>query len=85
MDLEYNLWAEESFQIIENFVYQNISQEVLPTDEYVEKATAIAERQIAKAGYRLAHLLTELLNPTAETNEQLDYTDIQQTPSTFLQ
>lgn len=32
----------------------------MPTDEYIKEGKDVAEKRIAKAGYRLANLLTKL-------------------------
>jgi len=55
-------WANESFEIAENFVYKTISHhenEALPA-EYIEEGNTLAEKQIVKAGYRLANLMKSL-------------------------
>jgi hypothetical protein len=47
-------WASEGYEIATTFVYSNITQYTLPSDEYVEGARAIVHRRLALGGYRLA-------------------------------
>lgn len=47
-------WADESHQIVEDFVYKGLTSGGDLPEEYVSKATEIALKRIAKAGYRLA-------------------------------
>lgn len=53
-------WANESFEVAEKFVYNNIQEgQALPTS-YVNQANSLAEKQIVTAGYRLANLMMSL-------------------------
>lgn len=49
-------WADESFQVVEDFVYQDLDAEI-----YLRTSREIAARRMQQAGVRLAHLLNELL------------------------
>jgi hypothetical protein len=53
-------WANESFAIAKNFVY-GITENTLPTPEYLTAGQTIAGKQAALAGYRLANRLNSLL------------------------
>ena len=52
--------------LAEKYVYPGIEEHTLPTDEYVKTGTAIAEQQLAKAGYRLALALLNMWGPKAD-------------------
>lgn len=50
-------WALESYDLVKNFVYENIRNgEKLPKD-YIEKGRRITRERIALGGYRLANLI----------------------------
>lgn len=62
-------WARESFEVAKNHVYRlphpAAEGQPYPIDEdYLTKSEAIVEEQLAKAGFRLAHLLNTLLDPS---------------------
>ena len=52
-------WAHEGYEIATSFVY-NITQNTLPSDEYVKGGQKIVHYQLAKGGYRLAKLLQDI-------------------------
>jgi len=59
-NLNFESWAEESYQISANFVYKGIVEgEALPAD-YVAGVRSIAESQISVGGHRLANYLKKL-------------------------
>ena len=60
-----HMWADEGYQLATTVVY-NITQNTLPTDEYVEVARKVVHRQLAKGGYRLANLLVKIFGPAPE-------------------
>jgi len=71
--LSPTLWAQESFEISESFVYAEITGhegEALPQD-YIVDGKKIAETQIVKAGYRLANLMKSLKFAQAMPKEEL--------------
>ena len=51
-------WHLNSLKIAEEFVYSTPQNE-LPTEEYKNKTLDYCRMQIARGGYRLAHLLVE--------------------------
>ena len=53
----YEQWAAESSAIAENFVYKGLVAGQMPSQEYVDAATATAQKRVAWAGFRLAALL----------------------------
>ena len=53
----YTSWDDESLAISESFVYDGIEENALPSDTYIQNGLVIIEKQLCKAGYRLAHLL----------------------------
>lgn len=60
-------WARESFEIAKNHVYRlpppPAEGQPHPLDEdYVTQSETIIEEQLAKAGFRLAHMLNSLLD-----------------------
>jgi hypothetical protein len=57
---DYTKWDDESLAIAESFVYDNISENSTPSDEYLAQGVIIAEEQIVKAGYRLAYLFENM-------------------------
>jgi len=52
-------WANEGYELATSVVY-NITQNTMPTDEYVSAAREVVHRQLAKGGYRLANLLIDI-------------------------
>jgi len=59
-NLDPKYWANESFEISENFVYKNIKENQKLPQSYDDTARGLAEKQVVKAGYRLANLLKSL-------------------------
>lgn len=57
MSGEFQDWADESYQIAIDHIYQEIQDHGVITSEYVERCRPIAERQLVLASYRLAYLL----------------------------
>lgn len=53
-------WAKDTFEISKTTVYPSIVKNKMPTDEYIEKARSVAERQVVLGGYRLANLLQSM-------------------------
>jgi len=68
---DYTKWHSEGLKIAEEIVYKNINEGELPSDDYIALGKIIAERQVAKAGYRLANLLTQIYgrNQMSKMNE----------------
>jgi hypothetical protein len=52
-------WADEGYELATSIVY-NITQNTMPTDEYVSAAREVVHRQLAKGGYRLANTLIDI-------------------------
>jgi len=59
-DLNPHHWAHESFEVAEKFVYDGISEGKAVSESYVSQGKTLAEKQIVKAGYRLANLIKTL-------------------------
>jgi hypothetical protein len=66
----YPTWNEESLAIAKDAVYNNINEGDLPSDSYIAAGKIVAERQIAKAGYRLANLLSGLWKTKKSIEEE---------------
>ncbi|MEI6242755.1 MAG: S1/P1 nuclease [Chlamydiota bacterium] len=64
-DKDISHWANESFEIVQNSVYQGISLHAEPSTEYIERNRKIAYERIALAGYRLAAILHEILQESS--------------------
>src|ERR1051325_2691799 len=56
----YEKWAQESSAIAEQFVYKDLVEGQMPGADYMKAATAIAQKRVAWAGYRLAALLNAI-------------------------
>ena len=54
-------WAQEGLRLAQTVVYAGVSRGGAPSAAYEAEALKISERQIARAGYRLAALLNEAL------------------------
>ena len=53
-------WAEESYALAVDSAYDGLTPQTKPTDAYRQRWTAVAERRVALAGYRLAAFLNRL-------------------------
>ena len=60
LDNSYKTWSSEGYQIAKDFVYANIQQDSWPSSDYITKGQAIADKQLAKGGYRLAAALVNM-------------------------
>ncbi len=57
-------WADESYQLVENEVYRGLDPDgAYVGQDYYDRNIATVERQLMKAGVRLALLLNHLLDP----------------------
>lgn len=61
-----HLWANEGLDIVRDYVYENIEEDESPLEDYLKRGQEIANKQIAKAGYRLAYVLKNLWTETRE-------------------
>ena len=59
-DLNSQHWQDESFDIASHFAYLGLQQGQALPDYYVSQGQAYAEKQLLKAGYRLANLLKSM-------------------------
>ncbi len=59
-DLNPEDWAQESFAASKSVVY-NLTENTVPSAEYMAKAREVSSRRIVLAGYRLGRLLNQLL------------------------
>ena len=55
-------WYKETLELAETYVYPGVTQNEVPSQEYIQSRRPIARRQIAKGGYRLRDLLTRIYN-----------------------
>jgi len=62
----YTEWNAEALALAESFVYVNIQPNTIPSDDYLAQGVALAEKQIAKAGYRLANQLISMWGKSTE-------------------
>ena len=69
-DLNVLDWANQSFQIAEDFVYAHIKEGDALPDDYLDQAKTYAEKQIVLGGTRLANLLMSLKLESAVPSEQ---------------
>lgn len=64
------VWADESYQIVEREVYQGLDpNRAYIGQEYYDRHIATVERQLMKAGVRLALVLNEVLNEVPDSPE----------------
>jgi hypothetical protein len=70
----YAEWDDESLEIATSFVYEGITENTVPSDEYIQNGLVLIEKQLCKAGFRLANLLQTWWGKTAV-----------EAPSAFLQ
>ena len=61
-----DLWFLEGVEIAQHAIYSDIKPDEKPSIFYLERGELIGERQIAKAGYRLANVLNEIWSVTKE-------------------
>ncbi|CDW73384.1 p1 s1 [Stylonychia lemnae] len=78
LDRPIDQWHLEGYQIASDFAYKNIQQNEIPSQEYLQQGIKIAERQIAKGGYRLANLLVKMWDKNHTMTQQFE-------EKTFLQ
>jgi hypothetical protein len=66
INAKYTIWDDEALAIAESFVYEGITENTIPSDAYLQAGVLIAEKQIVKAGYRIALTLESLWGAAAE-------------------
>lgn len=59
-ELDPHAWAEESYALAVDSAYDGLTPQTKPTEAYKQRWTAVAERRVALAGYRLAGFLNRL-------------------------
>ncbi|RYG26002.1 hypothetical protein EON82_05045 [bacterium] len=59
-ELDPHAWAEESYALAVDSAYDGLTPQTKPTPAYQQRWTAVAERRVALAGYRLAGFLNRL-------------------------
>jgi hypothetical protein len=70
--LDGRIWADESNQIAEKYVYNGITSGSTPSNEYIVRGRNVINEQLAVAGYRLADLILSLRhNPNLSVAELL--------------
>ncbi len=65
-DLDPKRWAEESYRLAIEVVYQGIEEGGVPSQAYQARAQAVIEERLALGGYRLAAILEYAFNPPRE-------------------
>lgn len=65
--LDDRKWAQESYEISKNVVYDGISNGDTPSKEYIERGRRVINEQLAVAGYRLADLMMSLNHNGADS------------------
>ena len=71
IDAPVSVWIQESYILATTFVYRmGLQENGLPSEEYLKEGAKLAQRQIAKGGYRLANLLVKLWG-NLETQQEL--------------
>jgi len=51
-------WAIESWNLAKQYVYNDIEPDTVPSDQYIAQSQEIVKQQVARAGYRLAKMLS---------------------------
>ena len=69
-DLNPFHWANESFKIDEDFVYDGVTENQAVSDDYKAEGKKLAYNQIVLGGNRLANLLRGLKWPILRDNEE---------------
>lgn len=59
-DLNPQHWAQQGFKIAKTLCYK-VPMTAVPSSQYMQQDSKVAEQQLALAGYRLANLLNKLL------------------------
>ena len=65
--LDDRKWAQESYDISKNVVYNGIKNGDTPSNEYLERGRQVVNEQLAVAGYRLADLMMSLNHNGADS------------------
>lgn len=56
-NLDATSWSQENYELSKDYVYAGLKEGDLPTQEYIDRGSAVAQRQIVLAGTRMANLL----------------------------
>lgn len=59
-NIDVNQWAQDSYKISSEFVYDGVNPNEALTKDYISKGKDIAEKQVVIGGNRLASLLKTL-------------------------
>ena len=57
---DYKAWNMEGFNLLNNFVYEGVVRDQMPSKKYRKRTFKIANEQIALAGYRLGEILNSI-------------------------
>ena len=60
LDADYTQWSFEGHEISKNYVYPDIEEGGVASDEYTERGQEISDKQVVKGGYRLAKVLIDI-------------------------
>lgn len=70
--LDERVWADESNQIAKDYVYNGITPDSTPSEEYLKRGRTMIDEQLVVAGYRLADVMLTLRhNPNKSVLESL--------------
>jgi hypothetical protein len=70
--LDERVWADESNQIAKDYVYNGITPDSTPSQEYLKRGRTMIDEQLVVAGYRLADVMLTLRhNPNKSVLESL--------------
>lgn len=58
--LDERVWADESNQIAKDYVYNGITPDSTPSEEYLKRGRTMIDEQLVVAGYRLADVMLTL-------------------------
>lgn len=57
---DYNLWAQGSLKLAEEYVYDGITPGSTPSASYIKRGIDVSNKQIVLGGYRLADLIRKI-------------------------
>ncbi len=75
---DYTKWSLEGYEIAKEYVYTDIEENGDPSDEYIERGQIVCDKQLAKAGYRLADILLDIWGGNEEDMPEQSEEDFHQ-------
>lgn len=67
---EYKAWNDEGFNFLNEYVYQGIERNQIPSKKYQQRAYNLGYEQLTLAGYRLAETLNRIFTQMPETTAE---------------